>query len=74
MIKNNIRPLKALNIFSEKYLKNAFNTIHILPFFEYDSDRGFSIINYKKIDLKQGNWSDITELKKRHKLIFDLCL
>ncbi|WP_455280409.1 alpha-amylase family glycosyl hydrolase [[Eubacterium] cellulosolvens] len=74
MIKNNIRPLKALDIFTNKYLKDKFNTIHILPFFEYDSDRGFSIINFKKIDLNQGNWSDIADLKKRFKLMFDLIL
>lgn len=74
MIKDNIRPLKVLDIFANKYLKDKFNTMHILPFFEYDSDRGFSIINYNKIDSNQGNWSDITDLKKKYKLMFDLIL
>ncbi|MGB6681429.1 MAG: alpha-amylase family glycosyl hydrolase, partial [Candidatus Bathyarchaeia archaeon] len=71
---DDIRPLKVLDIFANKYLKDKFNTIHILPIFEYDSDRGFSIINYNKIDSNQGNWTDITDLKENFKLMFDLIL
>jgi sucrose phosphorylase len=73
-IQDNLRPIKNLEIFTSRYLKDVFNTIHILPFFEYDSDRGFSIINYKKIDQNQGNWSDIAILNKNFRLMFDLVL
>jgi len=73
-IQDSLKPLKNLQIFTSRYLKDVFNTIHILPFFEYDSDRGFSIINYKKIDQNQGNWSDIAILNKNFRLMFDLVL
>lgn len=68
------RPLKLFKIFTTKYCIGKFNTIHILPFFEYDLDRGFSIIDYKKMDRNQGKWSDIKVLKKKFKLMFDLVL
>ncbi len=74
MIKNKKRPLQILNAFAKRYLKKKINTIHILPFFEYYSDRGFSITDYKKIDSRFGCWEDIKELNKNFKLMFDLVL
>ena len=31
-------------------LRGVFNTLHILPFFPYSSDRGFSITDFKTVD------------------------
>ena len=39
--KNN--KLKTLSKFLDKYCKKQFNNLHILPFFPYSSDDGFSI-------------------------------
>ncbi|MCW3975854.1 MAG: sugar phosphorylase [Candidatus Bathyarchaeota archaeon] len=74
MIKNKKRPLQILSVFAKRYLRNKINSIHILPFFEYYSDRGFSIIDYKKADSRIGYWEDVKELKKNFKLMFDLVL
>ena len=46
VIRKNEKPLRTLNSFLKKYLDNAISTVHLLPFFPYSSDDGFSIIDY----------------------------
>src|SRR6185295_15614432 len=41
------RPLEALRAFAERHLDGLISSIHILPFFPYSSDYGFSIIDYE---------------------------
>jgi sucrose phosphorylase len=57
--------------FASKYLKQVFNTIHILPFYPYSSDRGFSVKDFKEVDYRLGTWEDIKELGKEFYLMFD---
>lgn len=52
-------------------LMEAPNTLHILPFFPYSSDRGFSVIDYTQVDSNLGDWSDIRQLAGSFKLMFD---
>jgi sucrose phosphorylase len=65
------RPLRALMEFAAVYMRGAINTIHILPFFPYSSDRGFSIIDYEEVDPDLGTWDDIEELGRHFRLMFD---
>ena len=39
-------PLKTLHNFFSDNLDDVINTIHILPFYPFSSDDGFSVINY----------------------------
>jgi len=64
-------PLETLADFSKRFLKGAINTIHILPFFPYSSDRGFAIIDFEEVDPRLGTWEDIAVLKEDFKLMFD---
>jgi sucrose phosphorylase len=64
-------PLASLSYFLNRPLKEIINTIHILPFFPYSSDRGFSITDFKSVDPKLGTWQDIDEIGKDFKLLFD---
>ena len=48
-------PLQSLLNFHQDYLIDTINTIHILPFFPYSSDDGFSVIDYKAVDSALGN-------------------
>ena len=65
-------PLASLAYFVERpQLRGIFNTIHILPFFPYSSDRGFSVTNFRKVDSKLGSWKEIAEIGKRYHLMFD---
>ena len=64
-------PLQSLRDFSNKYIKGTINTLHILPFFPYSSDRGFSVTDFKEVDPNLGKWEDITNLKTEYRLMFD---
>ena len=64
-------PLATLARFCDTYLGGAINTLHILPFFPYSSDRGFSITDFESVDPNLGSWSDIEDLEGRYQLMFD---
>ena len=72
--KNKEKPLKTLNKFTGEYFGNAVSTIHILPFFPYSSDDGFSVIDYYKVRDDLGNWNDIEKLGENYDLMSDLVL
>ena len=64
-------PLASLAYYLQGELKEVINTIHILPFFPYSSDRGFSVTDFKSVDPGLGTWQDILEIGKEFKLLFD---
>ena len=68
----NKNPLQSLFKFADKYLKQAINIIHILPFYPYSSDDGFSVIDYKKVNSVLGDWKDIEDIGQKFNLMFDL--
>ncbi len=67
-------PLRVLKRFADQYLAGAVNTIHILPFCPYSSDDGFSVIDYRVVDAKLGDWADVQEIGREFRLMFDLVL
>ena len=66
-----VSPLTTLSKFCGVYLKQTINTLHILPFFPYSSDRGFAIEDFEAVDPELGTWADIEDLEARYKLMFD---
>lgn len=68
-------PLATLHRFlTQGNLHRLINTVHLLPFFPYSSDDGFSVIDYRKVDPKAGDWDDIEALRTDCSLMFDLVL
>ena len=67
-------PLNSLREFCTKYLKGAVSTIHILPFYPWTSDDGFSVVDYREVDQRYGNWEDVGKLAEEFDLMFDLVL
>jgi glucosylglycerate phosphorylase len=63
--------LQTLAKFVNHNLGDAISGIHILPFFPFSSDDGFSVIDYREIDPKLGDWEDIRLLGEHHLLMFD---
>jgi len=63
--------LVTLGEFCDTYLEGTINTLHILPFFPYSSDRGFSIVDFETVDPRIGTWEDIEKLEGRYQLMFD---
>ena len=66
-----VAPLHALSQFLTVMLRGAINTVHILPFFPYSSDRGFSVIDFEQVDPSLGTWEDIEEISMEFRLMFD---
>ncbi len=67
--------LQLLNQFLQRYeLHRYFSILHILPFYPWDTDRGFSILDYYKVDIEYGDWSDIAALGQNFKLMTGLVL
>ena len=64
-------PLKTLNTFLKKYLDDVVSTVHILPFYPYSSDDGFSVIDYRRVNSDFGSWADVANLSENFRLMFD---
>jgi len=65
---------KALPVFTRFYnewLSRSFSHVHLLPFYPWSSDDGFSVIDYHEVAPETGSWRDIAELKKSASLMFD---
>ena len=64
-------PLKTLAAFLETHLGTAINGVHLLPFFPYSSDDGFSVIAYDEVDPQLGTWEDIARIDQNFRLLVD---
>ncbi len=62
--------IEALHRFVETYY-DSINTVHMLPFFPYSSDRGFAVVDLKSVDPKVGSWDQVRELAFDYDLMFD---
>lgn len=49
----------------------VFSILHVLPFFPYSSDRGFSVVDFRAVDPRLGSWQDILALGETYRLMFD---
>jgi len=67
-------PLETLYKFAARQFKDVFSTIHILPFFPFSSDDGFSVIDFFRVKPELGTWKDIRRLGRDFQLMFDLVL
>ena len=67
-------PLQTLSGFLQQRMSDVFSALHILPFFPFSSDDGFSVIDYRQVNDELGDWNDITELAQGHELMVDLVI
>jgi glycosidase len=64
-------PLHTLHEVLTQSLGCPASGVHILPFFPYSSDDGFSVIDYTEVDPALGDWADIERLSQDFQLMFD---
>jgi glucosylglycerate phosphorylase len=64
-------PLRTLADFCRRYLMGVVSGVHILPFYPWSSDDGFSVIDYRTVDPALGSWNDIRRLGESFRLMFD---
>jgi sucrose phosphorylase len=65
------KPLQTLSKFCKQYLTDVVNGIHILPFYPWTSDDGFSVVDYRKVNSDLGDWDDISSMQSNFRLMFD---
>ncbi|MEP2653023.1 MAG: sugar phosphorylase [Paraglaciecola sp.] len=68
------KPLKTLHSFLKQYCGDSINSVHILPFFPYSSDDGFSVIDYSSVNESLGNWDDIEDITKDYRMMSDVVI
>jgi sucrose phosphorylase len=67
-------PLEYLRRFVGEKLDGIVSGVHILPFFPYSSDDGFSIIDYRKVNKDMGSWKQVEAIGNESRLMADLVL
>jgi glycosidase len=67
-------PLAGLRDFAARHLADLISTIHILPFFPYSSDYGFSVVDYLRVNPDLDGWDDVAAIGADFKLMFDFVL
>ena len=68
------KPLRVLRGFCETWLGNCVTWVHILPFFPWTSDDGFSVLDYSSVNQALGDWNDISDIATDYRLMSDLVL
>ena len=68
------KPLKTLRQFINEYCDCIISHVHILPYFPYSSDDGFSIIDYSIVNQSLGDWNDIEAISKEYSLMTDVVI
>jgi sucrose phosphorylase len=67
----NVAPLQSLAMFCEKRLAGIVSGVHILPFYPWSSDDGFSVKDYLTVEPGYGTWADIAAFRPRFDLMID---
>ncbi len=67
-------PLQVLRDFLCSHLNDAFSMVHVLPFFPWSSDDGFSVTDFRAVNESLGDWQDLREMEKDFDLVVDLVL
>lgn len=74
IVRDGEKPLKTLYQFLHQHLHDTVNTVHILPFFPYCADDGFSVIDYNQVNSDLGGWKDIELISRDFRLMSDLVI
>lgn len=68
------KPLVTLRQFLNDGLADSLSAVHLLPFFPYSSDDGFSVMDYLAVNESHGSWEDIEAIAGDFKLMADLVI
>ena len=64
-------PMASLRQFYNSRLRPWINGVHILPFYPWSSDDGYSVIDYRSVDPRYGTWIDVENLAGDARVMFD---
>jgi len=64
-------PLRTLRRWLAGPLAGTVSTVHVLPFYPWSSDDGFSVRDYRRVAPEYGDWSDAEAIAADHRLMVD---
>lgn len=67
-------PLRTLRDFMRQELSGVVSSVHLLPFFPWSSDDGFSVIDYLAVNEAHGSWDDVSAIASDFLLMTDLVI
>ncbi len=67
-------PLVTLRRFLNEHLQDVASIVHVLPFYPFSSDDGFSVINYSEVNHSLGDWQHISDLASDFSVMADLVI
>ncbi|WP_082233269.1 sugar phosphorylase [Halobacillus massiliensis] len=71
VIHKNEPTLPVLHKFLTEEAGDLITDVHLLPMFPYTSDDGFSVVDYRLIDPKLGEWNDINRFSRDFRMMYD---
>ena len=66
-----IAPLQTLASFAATHLRDLVSGVHLLPFYPWSSDDGFSVKDFSAVEPAYGSWDDVTRFRPDFDLMFD---
>jgi glycosidase len=64
-------PLQSLFELLEERAADVLSGVHILPFYPYTSDDGFSVVDYMAVDPALGTWEDVARFQGSFRMMYD---
>jgi sucrose phosphorylase len=68
------KPLKTLKQFLDDHVGDVVSGVHILPFYPWSSDDGFSVLDYSSVNESLGDWSDVEAIARDYDVMADLVI
>ena len=68
------KPLASLKSFLDTFTKDMIDGVHILPFYPFTTDDGFSVLDYSTVNPSLGDWDDIVAIADNYSLMADLVI
>ncbi len=66
-----VAPLRTLDETLTGKIGELINSVHILPFYPFTSDDGFSVVDYKAVNPDLGDWDNVRQMGDHFRLMFD---
>mgnify|MGYP000489445615 CR=1 FL=1 len=66
-----VAPLRTLAEFCQRHLHGLVSGVHLLPFYPWSSDDGFSVKDFFAVAPEYGTWADIARFRPHFDLMFD---
>lgn len=67
-------PLTTLRQFAGRYLSGIISMVHLLPFFPFSSDDGFSVTDFFAVNPHIGTWDEVRAFAPEFELMFDFVI